>query len=158
VNIDSLRASVKSLNEPASVFQYADPGQPVSLSGVSAAHKLVVKVSGHSTITWTYDTAKKQWLATIAGVRVAATNIVVMTTPYMTKHVSALRRDLTFANPLGTGHSTILAGNGRISATWSKKNFTSALNFLGPDQNAPALLPGSTWILMVPSKASVTSS
>jgi DUF3048 family protein len=158
VDIDSLRASVKGMNEPAPMFQYADPGQPVSLKDVSTAHKLVVKVSGHTTMTWTYDASKKQWLTTISGIQVATTNVVVMTTPYITKHISALRQDLTYANPLGSGKSTVLAGDGRISATWYKKNFSSALNLIGPDQNPPSLLPGSTWILLVPSKSTVSSS
>lgn len=158
VDTSALRSGVKNPPKPAGIFQYGTPGQPVSVSSVSTARKVSVKVSGHSTITWTFDAAKKIWSARVGAVSVSTANIVIITSPYVTKHVSAMRRDVTFANPLGQGKASVFAGSQHIAATWYKKNILSALNFLGPDQDTPNLVPGSTWILLVPSKAKVTVS
>ena len=72
---------------------------------------------GHAAITWTYDSATNTWHTRIGGVLMTTTNIVIITTAYTTKHVSALRKDLTFADPLGTGKATVVAGDSTISAT-----------------------------------------
>ncbi len=153
---NTLRVGAKGT--PNGMFEYADIGRALSRLNVDTASKVVVAVPGHAAITWTYDSATNTWHTRIGGVLMTTTNIVIITTAYTTKHVSALRKDLTFADPLGTGKATVVAGDSTISASWSKKTFNSALNLLGPDQDTPQLTAGQTWIMMVPATAKVTAS
>jgi hypothetical protein len=144
---------------PTAMFQYASSGQPVSGSGVATSEKMVVSVSGHAAITWVWNATANQWNATIGGAKASATNVVALTgVPYTKKLVSALKRNLAFADPLGSGPAKVAAGNQTITATWFKKAFASGLNLLGPDKTVAALMPGSTWILLMPAGSSVTIS
>jgi hypothetical protein len=152
------RGAAKTSFPPAAMFQYAAAGQPVSATGVSRASTMTVKIPGHDTVTWRWDATARQWRARVGGATAAATNVVAISVPYTTKEVSALKRTVSFANPLGTGKATIVAGPQSVRAVWTKNNFASGLNLLGPDQNVPYLMPGSTWILLMPSGSSVTIS
>lgn len=141
-----------------SMFQYAAGGQSVATSGVTTVTRLAVRVPGHTAVTWTYKATSRLWTTTLFGTSVSATNVVVLTVPYTTKAVSALHRTVTFANPLGDGATRIVADDQSIAGTWSKRNFNSALNLLSADGHVPALAPGRTWIIMVPSGSSVSAS
>ena len=142
----------------SSMFQYAAGGQSVATSGVTTVATLAVRVPGHAAVTWTYQATSRLWTTTLFGTSVGATNVVVLTVPYTTKTVSALRRTVTFANPLGNGATRIVADDQSIAGTWSKRNFNSALNLLSADGHVPALAPGRTWVIMVPSGSAVNAS
>lgn len=156
--VDTTKVAATSSNSvPQPMFQYAAAGQPVATSSVAKATTLVVKVSGHSTVTWHYDASAKLWRTSIDGSAVSAENVLVLTVSYTTKYVSGLKRHLTFADPTGQGSARIVTAEQSVSAIWSKKNFNSALNLLCPDANVPTLAPGRTWIVVVPSGSSVTT-
>lgn len=141
-----------------SMFQYAAGGQSVGTSGVTTVTKLAIRVPGHAAVTWTYRATSRLWTTKLFGTSVSATNVVVLTVAYTTRAVSALHRTVTFANPLGTGATRIVADDQSISGTWSKRNFNSALNLLSANGQVPALAPGRTWIIMVPSGSTVSTS
>ncbi len=151
-----LRAGAKG--QPNAMFEYAQAGEALSRLNVDQVSKVVVTVPGHVSITWTLDGTTKVWHTQIGGVTMTTTNLVIITSPYMTKHVSALRRDLTYSDPLGSGAATVVAGDSKIAATWSKKSFNSALNLLGPDQDTPRLTAGPTWLMLTPPGSKVTAS
>jgi hypothetical protein len=155
-NAGVLKSAAKGV--PTPMFSYADSGQALSRLDVNPATKLVVTAPGHAAMTWTYDGAAKVWHAKIDGITATATNLVVMTTPYTTKHVSSLGKDLSFANPLGDGKAVVVSGDATIAATWHKRSFDYALNLLGPDSDLAQFAPGSTWILMAPTGSKVTTS
>lgn len=157
VNTSRVAAS-NSKQVSTAMFQYAAGGQPVATSGVTTVTKLAVRVPGHTAVTWTYQATSRLWTTTLFGTRASATNVVVLTVAYTTRRVSALRRTVTFANPLGAGATRIVAGDQSIAGTWSKRNFNSALNLLSADGHVPALAPGRTWIIMVPSGSTVSAS
>ena len=154
-DVASLRSHVSKKTVTGPMFEYATAGQPVSGKSVKTASQVTVQVSGHATMTWHYDKTSKLWHSSINGTDVAAVNLVVLTTGYTTKFVHALKRNVTFAQPQGTGAAQVVAGPQSITASWFKKYPTSALNMLGPDQTVPQLTPGSTWIFMVPKGSSV---
>ncbi len=157
VNTARVAASTSKLLS-TSMFQYAAGGQSVATSGVTTVTKLALRVSGHTTVTWTYQATSRLWTTTLFGTPVSATNVVVLTVPYTTKAVSALHRTVTFADPLGGGAARIVADDQSIAGTWSKRNFNSALNLLSADGHVPALAPGRTWIIMVPSGSTISAS
>ncbi len=158
VNVDALRSAAKATTPPLSMFSYASADRSISLSGVTAVTRVVIASPGHPTITWAYDSAQKLWKSTIGGAAVTTANLVILTTPYLTKHVSSLRKDLTFANPVGQGKGIMVSGGSKVAVSWDKRNPLLAMNFLGPDQNTPELTPGRTWIFLTPTGATVTTS
>jgi hypothetical protein len=139
------------------LFMYSAPGASVG-SGAKTTQKLVVTVPGHATETWQYDASAKLWRANLSGTAVSATNLVVLSVPYTTKDVSALKSTLTWANPLGRGDARVVAGNQMVTGIWSKTAFASGLNMLSAAQQIPELVPGRTWILLVPPQSTVTAS
>jgi hypothetical protein len=157
--VDTARvAAGTSTQLTTAMFQYAAGGQSVATSGVTTVTRLSVRVPGHTAVTWTYGATDRLWSASLFGTSMTATNLVVLTVPYITKSVSALHATVTFANPLGQGASRIVAGNQSVGGTWSKRNFNSALNLLGTDGRVPTLAPGRTWIVMVPAGSVVAAS
>jgi hypothetical protein len=155
-NVATLHSAIKTT--PTPFFEYADAGQALSRVDVGTVTKLVVSAPGHAPMTWTYDDAAHLWQSTVGGVRVATTNLVIMTMAYTTKHVSSLGRDLSFADPLGDGKAVVVSNDSMVAASWHKKSFDYALNLLGPDQDTPELAPGSTWILLAPTGSKVATS
>jgi hypothetical protein len=158
VNTAALRAAAKGAPAPLSMFSYASTGGAVSRSGVTGVHRISIAVSGHPTIVWTFNTSSHLWQSTIGGAAVTTANLVVLTTPYLTKRVPVLKRNLTYANPVGTGKGILAASDSEIAVTWDKRDPLLAMNFLGPDQNTPQLTPGNTWIFLTPAGAAVTAS
>jgi hypothetical protein len=158
VNVDALRSVAKATAAPRSMFTYAPADRPISVSGVSAATRVVIAAPGHPTITWAYDSVQKIWKSTIGGAAVTTANLVILTTPYLTKHVSSLRKDLTYTNPVGQGKGIMISADNKIAVSWDKRNPLLAMNFLGPDQSTPELTPGRTWIFLTPTGATVTTS
>jgi Protein of unknown function (DUF3048) N-terminal domain/Protein of unknown function (DUF3048) C-terminal domain len=159
VNTAALRtAGATGLAAPGSLFQYAAANTPVAPSGVAAAHRVTIAYTGHPTMTWQYDETAKVWRSTLAGAPVSTANLVLIRTPYLTKSVHSLGRDLTYADPMGSGAAIVVAGDQRIAASWSKRGFSSALNMLGPGQDVPLLVPGTSWVYLLPARATVTAS
>jgi hypothetical protein len=154
-DITSVRSHLSGGAAPAPMFEYATAGQPVSGVGVKAVTAVTVEVSGHASIVWKYDSKSKMWGSSVNGTSVTTANLVILTTPYTTKFVHALKRNATFAEPQGTGAAEVIAGPQAISASWYKNNLIASLNMLGPDKTVPQLSPGRTWIFLIPKGSSV---
>lgn len=144
--------------EPAPLFQYAQPGEPLAATGTVQATTVVVAAPGHAALTWKFDETSKRWQATVGGAPVAAANLVLLTMPYTKKVVKALKREVALADPIGEGKAQIFSSGQGVEAHWYKNGFYSALNILGPAQYLVRLAPGPTWVLLVPPTAKVTVS
>ncbi|MEV4411567.1 DUF3048 domain-containing protein [Catellatospora sp. NPDC049609] len=144
--------------QPAPLFQYAAPGEPLAATGVTPATTITVQAAGHAALTWKFDETSKRWQATVGGVPVAAANLVMLTMPYTRKVVKALKREVALADPIGEGKAQIFSVGQGVEAHWYKTGFYSALNILGPAQYLVRLAPGPTWVLLVPPTAKVTVS
>ncbi|BCJ71474.1 hypothetical protein CS0771_10180 [Catellatospora sp. IY07-71] len=159
VNTGTLQAGAPdSQLEPAPLFQYAQPGEPLAATGTTPATTVVVSAPGHAPLTWKFDETSKRWQATVGGAPVTAANLVLLTMPYTRKVVKALKREVALADPIGEGKAQIFSSGQGVEAHWYKTGFYSALNILGPSQYLVRLAPGPTWVLLVPTTAKVTAS
>lgn len=153
---------------PTSPFSFVRRAeQATAASSGTAAGTLSITMSGYSHPSWTWDAASGTWLrsegstaaVSRAGVRLAATNVVVM----RVQVVQTDARDPA-GNPVpetvleGTGEALVATGGKTATATWSKGAVDDPVVLTAADGTTVTLAPGSTWVELVPVTGSVTAS
>jgi Protein of unknown function (DUF3048) N-terminal domain/Protein of unknown function (DUF3048) C-terminal domain len=151
VSTVTLRASVRGAAAPmGGALTFASDAAPAP-TGAKALTHLVVSVPGQSALAWTWTS--KGW-AGPAGSLVA--NVVVQYVPYksLTPHKSPT---VGSADTVGTGPAAVYAGQHGASVVWTRR-FPGVVTVYTAGPQPVGLLPGRTWVLLVPKGTRVTSS
>jgi hypothetical protein len=133
----------------------------------------MVPMSGATVATWSYDATIRLWDRSTNGVPQAAavgtslrpgppvafTNVIVETVPYVnTGFVDPAGNPVPDADTVGTGTAIVLSTGDLVHATWSKPTASSITTYQASDGSPIRLLPGTTWVMLAPTKAAITSS
>ena len=157
---------------PPALFDYAGT-QGFSEPGEQPVSRVVVPMSGATVATWSYDATIRLWDRSTNGVPqtaavgtslrpgppVAFTNVIVETVPYVnTGFVDPAGNPVPDADTVGTGTAVVLSTGELVHATWSKPTASSITTYQASDGSPIRLLPGTTWVMLAPTKAAITSS
>jgi hypothetical protein len=178
---DNLYTSTSVLREstpagagpPPTLFDYVSPHGRFSEPREESVSKVVVPMSGTTVATWTYDASSATWdrstngvdqsvaegTALSSGPAIAFTNVIIETVPYEnTGFTDPDGNPVPDANVVGTGQAIILSDGELVHATWSKPTASSITTYEASDGSPIGLLPGTTWVMLAPQGASITSS
>lgn len=151
-------AAHADLAKPAPQFSYGTAAQIAAQAGDATSH-LSLEFSGASERSWDWDAANGVWLRSQDGVednsegegRTRAVNVVTV----------RVNIDWTY----GTVPKTVLVDSGEalvsvagktIHGSWSKASQTDPIVLKDAAGNVIRLLPGNTWIELVPNTGSVS--
>jgi hypothetical protein len=120
-------------------------------TGPKALTHLVVSVPGQASMAWTWT--GKGW-AGPAGSLVS--NVVVQYVPYkaLTPHKSPT---VGSADTVGTGAAALYAGQHGAGVVWTRQ-FPGVVTVYTSGPQPVGLLPGRTWVLLVPKGTKVSAS
>ena len=150
VSTSALRATLRSGAPPmAGVLTFAS-AVAAAPNGATLSH-VVVRVPGQDPMTFTWTSGA--WTGP-AGSRLA--NLVVQYVPYknLTPHKSGTVHS---AIVVGHGAAKVIAGQHGVTATWSRQ-YPGIVTVYASGPRPVGLLPGRTWVLLVPSGTTVTTS
>jgi hypothetical protein len=147
---------------PAALFTYSSttpPGTPVT-----SVH---IPFSGTNDARWTWSAPSGHWLLSYSGApasvanggQIAASNIVVQTVhvtygPWLENSVGGLEVQ---SRMTGSGPLMVLRDGIAISGTWQRTSLNDPTTLTASDGSPIALRPGPTWVEIVPSMVSVTT-
>lgn len=157
---------------PAQEAAPAASGSPAPASTVNPAlangkdvTNILLEFSKGNKPGWTWDTASGTWLRddgskphmAISGKQIFAKNVVVMRVPTV---------DAGYKDPAGgyvprtvlegTGPGFAMLGNKKIDVTWSKPDVKSPITLTDSTGKVVGLLPGNTWVELIPEEGNVT--
>lgn len=133
-----------------------DPGTPVPTATTPPA-PVQVAVAGQPATTLSYDAATGTWRGQVGGFPVAATNVLVQQVTY-DPLVLPKTGGRTEGNPDpdGQGPATLLSGPTVDKGSWNRAGNGTSTKYVRQDGNPLRLLPGTTWVLLVPTGTPVT--
>jgi hypothetical protein len=147
---------------PQPVFAYSatpPPGTPVG--------SIQIPFAPTNNTTWTWDAPSGHWLLAYSGVpasipaggQVSTSNIVVQTVqvtygPWLENDVGGLEVQ---SQMIGSGPVTVLRNGVAITGTWHRAGLNDPTTLTASDGSAIALMPGQTWVEIVPSNVAVTA-
>ena len=113
-------------------------------------------------VSWTYDASQKQYLRQNGGVnaidfntgqQINSKNIIIQWTKE-TRSIDEHAHNLYAM--IGTGNAVLLQNGTKTNITWSKANRTARTIFKDKSGNEINLVPGRTWIEILPLGNKVT--
>jgi hypothetical protein len=141
------------------------PIAATATAGGKAATSLALAFSTFERPSWAYDRATKRWLRSETGGRAAVSSNGAR---LVADNVLILRvsvRDAGYRDPAGnpvpesvftgSGQAQLLTGGQQFTGTWSKGGTSAPVQLKGADGRPLTLLPGRTWIELVPVQGSV---
>jgi hypothetical protein len=147
---------------PAPLFTYSQT--PPSGTPTTSIH---IPFSGTNNALWTWSASGGHWLlsysgrpATIAsGAQISTTNIVVQTVhvtygPWLENSEGGLEVQ---SQMTGSGPLMVLRNGVAVTGTWKRAALGDPTSLLAADGSTIALEPGQTWVEIVPSTVSVTT-
>ncbi|HXQ90961.1 MAG TPA: DUF3048 domain-containing protein [Acidimicrobiales bacterium] len=147
---------------PKPLFTYS-PTTPAG-TPVTSIH---IPFTGTNNTLWTWNAARGRWLLSYSGVpamdadgaQIATTNIVVQTVhvtygPWLENNVGGLEVQ---SQMTGSGPVTVLRDGVAITGTWQRPSVNDPTTLTASDGSTIALQPGQTWVEIVPSTVSVTT-
>ncbi len=148
---------------PSPLFQYS-PSQPPG-PRISSAN---VPFSPTNNNTWTWSQSTNDWdlsiggspATDISGNQLTAENVLILTVetfqgPWVENSLGAHEVEV---NPTSGGPFQLLRNGVDVSGTWSRSSLSSPLVLSDANGNPVSLAPGRTWIEMLPSPISPTTS
>jgi hypothetical protein len=163
---------------PQTLWEHADAGHAASpqaqfalarraehatavVSGTPAS-ALDLTLSGYSHPRWSFDTASGTWLrsegdtpATAAsGTRIAAANVVALRVRLVDSGTSDPAGNPVPETVLVDSGDGVVVSRGRsVEVRWSKPSTDAVLTLTTPDGAPVTLVPGSTWVELVPASS-----
>jgi len=147
---------------PKPLFTYSSTtptGTPVT--------SIHIPFTGTNNTLWTWNAASGHWLLSYSGIpatvanggQIATTNIVVQTVhvtygPWLENDVGGLEVQ---SQMTGSGPLTVLRGGVAVTGTWQRASVNDPTTLTASDGSPISLLPGQTWVEIVPSTVSVTT-
>lgn len=147
---------------PPPVFSYS-----ASAPAGTATHSITLGWSSYYSASWTWDAARGQWARTeygsaehdASGAAVTATNVVVLrVATYLGPYAEdASGEHGVHSVVVGSGSALLLRGGQTYSGTWSAPTIDSPFSLTSATGSALHLAPGNTWVELVPTTGSVTT-
>lgn len=135
------------------------PFDPAPAAAPAPPAPVRVAVPGQAEAVFTYDAASATWRGALGGLPVAATNVVVQQVDQPALEIPKTG-GRTEGNPdvNGTGAATVLAGpRVGLGATWNRPGGLTNTKYVLADGSPARLVPGTTWVLLVPAGTPVAS-
>jgi hypothetical protein len=146
---------------PGAVFRYG-PLDPAARPAAS------VRIPyQYSDVTWTWQPRSKIWLRSYAdtglatlgdGGAIATTNVVVMKvvmypSPYVEDATGSLENLLQLT---GSGPAAIFRNGATVNGSWRRPSLNHQTQFVDAGGHVIPLMPGPTWVELVPTTVGVT--
>ncbi len=139
------------------LLAFLDPGATAPAPAGPPA-TVRVAVAGQPGTTLTYDAATATWRGQVGGFAVAATNVLVQQVTYDPLVLPKTGgRTEGNPNPDGQGPATLLSGPTVDQGSWNRPGNGTSTKYVRQDGTPLRLLPGTTWVLLVPTGTPVTS-
>ena len=114
-----------------------------------------ISLPGETSITWVWDADSFTWLRTDgmeptmtgAGTQVAAVNLIIVEVDCFPPVAGT---DIPTNILIGEGKGLVASGQMSAPITWKRDSLASLWEFTAPDGTPLALVPGNTWIEIVP--------
>ncbi|WP_430867791.1 DUF3048 domain-containing protein [Demequina aurantiaca] len=133
--------------------------EPTSASGDTVSN-IKIHMSQYSNPSWTWDNSAGLWMrsedgnahVTSGGDQIGASNVVVLdvTVKYTSSSGGSSVPETIVAGESGEG--TVASGNTSIPIKWSKAGQYDPWVFTTEDGDPVELLPGKTWVELIPNK------
>jgi hypothetical protein len=157
----SMASTLYQPQAPEPVFTYSDTVP----SGATRARKVHLPFSSSSDVFWKWSKLKKVWLrfhgtvphVSSDGTQFSAKNVVVQV-------VKIRMTDLTDANgqpspqaiTVGSGKAYVFRNGRVIKGTWERKSAADLTKFMDQNGDEIPLVPGNTWVELLPQGIPVT--
>ncbi|MCL2470359.1 MAG: DUF3048 domain-containing protein [Propionibacteriaceae bacterium] len=152
------RADANHQAPPPPFATFASGGAPgTAQTEGTPASKLTVNISSIAQPRWTWDGQK--WLrfekdkpaVVVSGTQLSATNVLVLGVDIvMQPEVDANNVHVPESIVTGQGQGLLASGGASVPITWKKDTETSVWQFLDANGQPVTLLPGITWVELVP--------
>jgi hypothetical protein len=167
-NLFSHTSQLHSLASPDAVappplFSYRDAGTRPSEPGARpisrASAKFFYDGKERTNVSYDWDAGANLWTriqnnalhVDSEGRKVAPTNVIFQFVNYRnTGYVDSSGAKVPEASVVGTGEAWILSAGYLVEATWEKADLNAVTVFRGKDGKYVRLLPGRTWVELVP--------
>lgn len=117
-----------------------------------------VAVAGQPAASLSYDAASGTWRGSVGGFAVAASNVLVQQVTYDTLVLPKTGgRTEGNPDPDGQGAATLLSGPTVDTGSWNRPGGGTSTKYVRADGTPLRLLPGTTWVLLVPTGTPVTA-
>ena len=147
---------------PAPLFTYS----PTTPSGTPTT-SIHIPFSGTNNALWTWSASSGRWLLSYSGTpatiandgQISTTNVVVQTVhvtygPWLENSEGGLEVQ---SQMTGSGPLVVLRNGVAVTGTWKRAALDDPTSLVASNGSAIALDPGQTWVEIVPSTVSVTT-
>jgi len=142
---------------PPSIFQYAEPGEPLG-DGVKPVTRLSVTAPGRSAQVWQYDEASRTWRGQLGGVTVAVSSVIVLMMEYKTLEVrNPSPHNVPSASVIGEGTAVAVSGSQGVTGKWVKPGLKLVSHVVDGLGFQMRLRPGTTWVVYAPLGSTVST-
>lgn len=157
--LDQADADHQAPPPPFAAFAVDGASSTAQLQGTPAT-TLSVVISGSAKPNWTWNPAAKAWLRdemgdpamTEAGTQLQATNVLVVEVNVRSlPGTDAAGSHIPESIVVGSGDGLVATGGQTAPITWQKDSDSGAWQFLDAAGQPVQLLPGNTWVELVPS-------
>jgi hypothetical protein len=148
---------------PPPLFSYRDAGTRPSEPGARpisrAGAKFFYDGKERTTVSYDWDPGANGWSriqngqlhVDTLGRKVTPTNVIFQFVDYRnTGYVDSSGAKVPEANVIGSGQAWILSAGYLVEATWEKADAHAVTVFRGKDHKYIRLLPGRTWVELIP--------
>jgi len=159
-------AKAAKLTSPPPAFNYPALGQVSSIVADGApATRLDLKMSGVESSTWRWDDVHGVWLryegttkaTVVGGKQLSATNVVTLSVTLVnTQYRDPAGNPVPETQIVGSGTGTVSYAGMSMPIKWSKASAKKPIVLTDASGNPVTLLPGNTWVELVPKSGSVT--
>jgi Protein of unknown function (DUF3048) N-terminal domain/Protein of unknown function (DUF3048) C-terminal domain len=141
---------------PRALFQYLEANEQSAGDPAASVHAVL---SGDSDPTYTYDAATRTWkrsaglapFTAVAGQQIAPTNVIVQFTNYEGGAGSPTAEGVT----VGEGEAWVFTDGKIVRGRWVRPAKEQPAQYVDAAGKAIKLLPGKTWVELVPVGAPV---
>ena len=153
---------------PPALFAYRAAGTPPSGSGMAPLAKLQIVMGPLTNASWTWDASAGVFRRSTngsahtveGGGQLGFANVVVQFVGYQDRpngETDSVGAPVPEANVAGTGDAWILSGGMLVKGRWNKANDGAVTTYTDAAGAPVKLAPGSTWLMLAPIGAQVTT-
>ena len=155
---------IKKYGNKSSLFTADKAWKYSRVAGQTIGKKSELKIpfSESYEVTWTYDAKNLNYIRSRNGIKetdkdgseVRARNILVQITGV--KEINGDSKGRVDVTTIGSGEAIILKKGAVIYGTWKKTSLTSRTRFYDKNKKEVVLIPGNTWVEIVPANVNVS--